>query len=244
MLAERSEEMCEYLNDVFHEVNFGIVVESEDYEIIYMNDWLKERFGDKVGEKCFDVFPMELPGVPCSNCPVKSLLEEGGKNKRYRQTGVDGHYYELSAYPIPKKHNGRRLIVEVVREVTDIVRTEEKADLMILAMNTTRQPKIITDPKFKVIFANQAAVALLRAYNRKELIGEDARDIFEIRGYGLDDFFSELSYWSHFVRVKGSTISLTIDKLSNGSTRGFAFSPSPEDMNVALTKLKQILATR
>jgi two-component system NtrC family sensor kinase len=101
---------------ILSEMSEGVVVENSRYQIEYMNQSLIDRFGDRVGEKCYRAFIGRQR--PCPNCSVKEIIHKG--RKRFEYTAVDavGRSYELVATPLHKE-DGTVAVIEVIRDVTE-----------------------------------------------------------------------------------------------------------------------------
>ncbi len=103
------------------------VSDLESYEIIFMNDYMRESFGrDLIGEICYQVFRNEK--APCSICPYKHLTDEKGvpvgKVVWEGQNPVSKKWYVNYDRAIPWT-DGRLVHVQIAFDITDRKKTEE-----------------------------------------------------------------------------------------------------------------------
>ena len=66
------------VSDLFEALDafpFFVVMEDSDYTIRFMNGKLREKFGNRTGEKCYRAFIGRES--PCPVCPVRAILHEG-----------------------------------------------------------------------------------------------------------------------------------------------------------------------
>ncbi len=100
----------------------GVVVENGNYEVEFMNDTLIRIFGNQVGRKCFRAFIGRKS--PCRNCGMKEIIRNGKDYYRYESIDKNGRNYELVASPLINP-NGRRLVIEIVRDITERKKAED-----------------------------------------------------------------------------------------------------------------------
>ena len=101
----------------------GIVVERrEDHRVLYMNDSLRRRFGDRVGEQCFRVF--RGGDAPCSpeDCPLEALFREGAPPMltHLAYDRENDLHYEVFALPLIGR-DGSQQVMEVGVDVTRLI---------------------------------------------------------------------------------------------------------------------------
>jgi PAS domain S-box-containing protein len=117
MAGQRSQ-----LDAILSNIAEGVVVENERYEVEFMNQTLIRGFGNQVGRKCFEAFIGRA--TPCPVCGVKAVIGEGKDYFRYESVDKQGRRYELVASPLVKP-DGRRLVIEIIRDITERKKTEE-----------------------------------------------------------------------------------------------------------------------
>ncbi len=93
----------------------GVVIESGDYRVEFMNHALQRKFGNQVGKECYRAFFGR--SKPCPGCSLKKVIH-GGK-KSFTCTAVDkkGRCYEMVATPL-NTDGGNSSVIEIIRDVT------------------------------------------------------------------------------------------------------------------------------
>ncbi|MCX6348603.1 MAG: PAS domain-containing protein [Candidatus Aureabacteria bacterium] len=117
MAGQRSQ-----LDAILSNIAEGVVVENEHYQVEFMNQTMVRRFGNQVGKKCYEAFIGR--SSPCPVCGVKEVIAEGKDYFRYESTDKQGRRYELVASPLVQP-DGRRLAIEIVRDITERKKTED-----------------------------------------------------------------------------------------------------------------------
>ena len=116
----------------------GVTIENENYEVVYMNEFLIRMFGNGVGKKCYEVFSGRCE--PCEICGVEAILHRGDAQFRYTATDKDGRTFEISAAPLHLP-DGSRLVVEISNEVTGQKELERmKVDFINVVAHEMRTP--------------------------------------------------------------------------------------------------------
>ena len=164
------------LNVILSTLEDGVDIVTCDYVIRYQNKFLKDRFGDLTGKKCY----VEYMGFkePCPFCPMRKAIKYK-RTFRAELTGKDGRNYEVISMPL-EYPDGHVDALEIVRDITEQKKTqkalkdsEEKYRELINGMNDTAWV-IGFDGKF--IDVNDAAVKVL-GYSREELLSMGPPDI-------------------------------------------------------------------
>jgi len=93
----------------------GMSIINHDFVIEYQNKVLKERFGDRVGEKCYSVFMKS--NKPCEFCCLNEVIETG-KIKQIEVVAADGRTYQLSSSSFTDV-DGEVKLIEMARDVTE-----------------------------------------------------------------------------------------------------------------------------
>lgn len=110
------------LNLILSTLNEGVNIVTYDYTIRYQNKFLRDRFGDVTGKKCY----VEYIGLdkPCSSCPMRKAIRHK-KTFRVELTGKDGRNYEIVSMPL-KHSDGHIDGLEIVRDISERKRAEQK----------------------------------------------------------------------------------------------------------------------
>ena len=122
---KRAEEFLRSERDKFRgmllAIHDGVDIVNKDYIIEFQNELLRERFGDKTGEKCYAAY-MGLE-EPCHFCSIQEAIKTGSAT-RVELVGKDGRNYELNSSPFIDV-DGNVKVIELVRDITERKRAEE-----------------------------------------------------------------------------------------------------------------------
>ena len=98
----------------------GITVQDLDFRIIYQNEVLIRRRGDRRGEPCYRVYANRES--ICEDCQAQKSIADGRVYSRpFSTTTPDGRplHLEISAHPLRDARDEISACVEVVRDVTE-----------------------------------------------------------------------------------------------------------------------------
>lgn len=113
------------LGEILAALGDGVSVQDPDFRIVYQNDVLKKRFGDRVGEHCYRVY--EGNAAVCDGCPGALALEDGLAHTALRRVTMPSGvmFFENTASPV-RDEAGRIIgFSEVARDATERVAAEE-----------------------------------------------------------------------------------------------------------------------
>ncbi len=100
---------------------FVYVADMESYELLFLNRYGKEQWGDLTGKTCWQVLQTDQKG-PCSFCTNARLLDEGGKpTGPYRwefKNTVNGRWCDISDRAI-QWVDGRVVRLEIATDITE-----------------------------------------------------------------------------------------------------------------------------
>ena len=113
------------LEAIINSPNLGIVIEDKDCNIRFMNKFLTETFGNRIGEKCYHTFKGR--GEKCAVCPIDEILVKGKKTFTYLDQDAQGHHYELSA-SLFQDEKGEQYILETMRDITEKKKLEMQVE--------------------------------------------------------------------------------------------------------------------
>lgn len=108
----------------------GITVQNTEYRILYQNRPHRELMGDHVGEHCYRAYGDKE--CVCNDCPLKIVLEEERSHtvERHVGKGDDVQFFEITVSPL-RDATGRVVAgIEVVREITERKRAEDRLRYM------------------------------------------------------------------------------------------------------------------
>jgi two-component system NtrC family sensor kinase len=156
------------LATILTNIGEGVNIIRSDYTVKYQNKFLLDRFDDLIGKKCYQGFIGSQN--PCLNCPMKSTIENNSPES-VEQKGRDGRYYELFFVPL-KNPDGSVDALEVVRDITEKKKVQEKISFLAGIVNHASESVIATDQNGKIIYVNPATEKMYE-YPKEELIDNE-----------------------------------------------------------------------
>ncbi len=109
--------------DGLNRIGIGVDIVGINFNILFQNKTLKEKFGDLVGFLCYQKY-MGL-NKPCEYCPMIKAIENN-RIERSKLKGLDGRFYEIISSPLPNPDGSIDRVAEVVLEITDYKKIEQK----------------------------------------------------------------------------------------------------------------------
>jgi len=111
------------LMDGLSRAEIGIDIIGVDYAVLFQNQILEERFGSLTEQLCYEKF-MGLE-EPCEFCSMIKAVRNN-KEERIELIAKDGRNYEVLSSPLPNPDGTVDKVIEIVRDITDRKRAEEK----------------------------------------------------------------------------------------------------------------------
>jgi PAS domain S-box-containing protein len=96
-------------------------IATEDYRLTFMNQAMRDVFGDRVGDFCYEV--LHKVAAPCAWCPMDKVF----KNRTLRDERYFGEHsrlYEVVHSPLPEE-NGLKQKLAVCRDITERDKAEK-----------------------------------------------------------------------------------------------------------------------
>jgi two-component sensor histidine kinase/DNA-binding response OmpR family regulator len=97
------------------------VIDIKTYEILFINKYVRNLFGDIVGKKCWQTIQTTENG-PCSFCKNSKLFDEKGKSTGVftweKKNTVNGKWYECRGRII-EWEDDRKAKIEIATDITD-----------------------------------------------------------------------------------------------------------------------------
>lgn len=123
----------ENLYFLLNELPGYVCVYAPDLSITFANKFLKQRFGEIKGNKCYDIFHgyKDRSKEPCNSCPVIRVFQTGVLETCER-TQKDGKIYEIYDYPFTDS-DGNKFVMEFGIDITNRKLAEQK----IVELNDT-----------------------------------------------------------------------------------------------------------
>ena len=115
-------ESLQEMNLILSALEDGVEIVTYNYLIKYQNKFLKDRFGDLTGKKCYVAY-MGLE-KPCPKCPMRNAIRHK-KTFRAELAGEHGENYEVISIPL-EYSDGHVEALEIIRDVTERKIMEER----------------------------------------------------------------------------------------------------------------------
>jgi PAS domain S-box-containing protein len=158
------------------------VADMVTHEVLAMNKYARDVFGDGIGKICWQIFQRGQDG-PCPFCPNPALLDEKGEpagpHTWEMQNTRNGHWYEMHDTAVRWIDN--RLVR--IQIATDITERKAAEDAILRAkrewettFDAVRDPIFIVDNKFRIIRANRATADRL-GLSPEECIGRQCYEL-------------------------------------------------------------------
>ncbi|MFX0072110.1 MAG: PAS domain S-box protein, partial [Candidatus Hermodarchaeota archaeon] len=109
--------------DGLSSAGLGIDIIGKDYKVLYINEVMKEKFGDNLSKLCYE--NIMVSKEPCEDCPVmKSITTKAVEH--VEQSAVDNRDYEIFSAPIPNPNGKIDKAVELIIDITERKKAEQK----------------------------------------------------------------------------------------------------------------------
>ena len=172
-------------------MNNGVyVADMQNYELLFLNKFFIDLFGDKTGKKCYKT----LQGLdePCSFCTNKHLLNENKKpNQVYIwefQNRITKRWYQLRDHAI-RWMDGRMVRMEVAVDITEQKEVNKQITKLSTAIEQTANAIVITDTKGNIEYTNPQYTKTT-GYTAEEVQGKNPQ--FLNAGTLPDDFHAKI----------------------------------------------------
>jgi PAS domain S-box-containing protein len=112
---------------VLDTVSEGVTLISKDLRILFHNKTMREIYGSRVGEFCFEVHPDRGRTEPCVDCVVLDVLKDGKPRRWLREAQLSNGtilWVEISSSPFKDAEGNIIGAVEAVRDMTEQKRAE------------------------------------------------------------------------------------------------------------------------
>ncbi len=134
-----AEEAHQRLLTVLDSINATVhVSDMESYDILFVNQYVRENFGDVAGKKCWSALQSGQNG-PCPFCTNQKLVDDSGNPKRiYRRELKNiktGRWYDSQDRAI-KWVDGRMVKLGIGIDITDRKRAEEMIKISLSEKET------------------------------------------------------------------------------------------------------------
>ena len=185
--AAPCEAEAELLRTILNGVDAGIyVADMQTYELLFVNDFFKQIFGDIVGKTCWQVLQRDQTG-PCAFCTNPQLVDERGEPTglvvwQHHNLLVD-RWYSVHDRAI-RWRDGRVVRLEIAADITGRHAAEEllrqNEERLRDIMRTVGEGVFVLDTHGRATFANPKATELL-GWTEQEMLGRDLHDLVHKR---------------------------------------------------------------
>jgi PAS domain-containing protein len=104
---------------ILDSISDGISIQDTGYKILYQNKFVRDTFGDSVGEFCYRVY--EGNDSICEQCPLAKVFKKDGTYTSERRVYINDKllHFESKAWPL-KDSSGKIIAgIEVVRDINE-----------------------------------------------------------------------------------------------------------------------------
>jgi sigma-B regulation protein RsbU (phosphoserine phosphatase) len=215
------------LREVLENMQYLVRILDLDHNIIYMNRYMREKFGDLTGERCYGIFHETQM---CGHCVSDDSWNNGRPELKDIEFG--GRYFRLMSSPV-ELESGQRFSIEMFYDITEQRRLEEELFAhyrkLTAELNFARNIQLSILPEDGVYWNTFRLSAL---YLPAEVLGGDLFDIIrlnrdktllyiaDVSGHGVHAsmitmFLREVVRGKHAEAVKGGLKAL-MDSMMQG----------------------------
>jgi PAS domain S-box-containing protein len=112
---------------LFDRVPCYITVIDEDFRIIRANEAFRERFGDAIGQHCFEAYKGRKR--KCPHCPAAKTFKDGTVHRSSQVgTSIKGErtHYQVTTSPLTRGGGTVAHVIEISNDITDLKKLEEE----------------------------------------------------------------------------------------------------------------------
>ncbi len=110
------------MREVIEKMGYMVRVMDENHKVIYMNEKMREKYGDTMGRMCYELLGMKNR---CKHCVATEAKETGEAD--VKDILIDGRYYKVISSPADVG-NGQIYSIELLHDITEEKQIEN--DLM------------------------------------------------------------------------------------------------------------------
>ncbi len=173
------------LQSVISAMEDGLNIMDKDYNIIYQSELPRKLYGDRLGEKCYQVYAgsEEL----CDGCPVQKAFKDGKSHtseKALISPSGELAYWETTAKPIRDANGNIVSCLEIARNITERKKAEQA-----LADETTRRRVLIDQSLDGIVILDEDAKVVEANQRFAEMLGYTPEEVRELHTWDWDKNF-------------------------------------------------------
>jgi PAS domain S-box-containing protein len=235
-----TEEAHQRLLTVLDGINAMIYLsDMESHEILFVNQYVRDKFGDVVGKKCRSVFKSEQIEF-CDFCTTQNLLDARGNPKgiyrREFQNAKTGRWYDSQARAI-KWIDGRLVRLEIGIDITD----RKQAEVQLRESEIRNRTMLKSIPDLIFINSREGIFLDYHAYDQKLLLAEPEQFLGKSIKEVLPDIVAnQILHCFEAVHETKQVQTLAYDLDVRGVTKWFEAWITPMDDQRQLTVVRDI----
>ncbi len=166
----------ERLRQILDVAPFGVYIVDSEYEIIYLNPYVRKELGEVEGRKCYEYF--NGFDSPCEFCQMEKI-KNGEVVRRIFQAPKTGRIYDL--IDIPYRAPDRKICkLQIYNDITEIkqaeIKIKESEEKFRKLFNEAPVGYYLQDENGIFIDGNPVAEKLV-GYKKEELIGRNFLEV-------------------------------------------------------------------
>lgn len=168
-----------YFNNILNSLNDGLYICDSNFNIVFINKYLKKLYGRVNNKKCYEYFYNRN-----NNCPWCNFdkIKKGESLRWEWYSPINNKTYDILESSLFNK-DGSVFKIKVLRDITDKKKANEKIKDLAKFPLENPNPVIRIDKNKKVIFSNESGIQLLKYFHcsvGKKLNKKEAKIIDEV----------------------------------------------------------------
>jgi len=181
-LFRESEEKFRILIKALTQTEIGVDIVDLNHNVIYQNDFLRSRFGNHSGRKCYEHYLGRKN--PCKICPMKKAIKTN-KVEKERISGPENRIYEITSAPLSNNEGRIDRAAEVIIDVTKRAQIEQKLrdseESYRFIVENAQEGIWSIDAKGNTTYANRRMAEIL-GYTVEAMIGKNLLEFMDKEG--------------------------------------------------------------
>ena len=192
-MEEALKQERDMLEAITENVNAALMLVNKEYQVIWLNKFGKELYGDITNKKCYS--GIHTQNSICSNCGVKKVLDGASTNTRETTTTQNNKVRSLKVIATPIKDNDGKItgVLELGMDITEIKKMQTE-----LGKYSQKLEELV---QHRTELLKQTQAKLVKS-ERLAAIGELAGMI----GHDLRNPLTGIKNSAYFLKKKGTSI--------------------------------------